>query len=87
LCLLPVYPQQYKIILDPQKRPGTLDVVGLEHYYYNFAQRLNLEIIGSYDPAACNLGDKDFYDADHIRNEAIEKMFKQKGSKCSMPGT
>ena len=40
---------------------------------------MNLEIIGSYDPAICNLDGKDFYDGDHIRNDVIERMFKQKG--------
>ena len=49
------------------------------------AKKLNLEIVGSYNPTACNLDSQDFYDGDHIRNDAIEKMLKQKGSRCSMP--
>jgi hypothetical protein len=86
LCLFPFHPEQYKSFLELQKRPGALDIVGLEHYYHGLAQRLNLDIVGSYDPAACHLDGRDFYDGDHIRNEAVEKMFKQKGSVCSMPG-
>ncbi len=32
------------------------------------------------------LGEDDFYDGDHIRNEVIERLFKQKGPKCLIPG-
>jgi len=86
LCLLPLHPEVYKNFIELQKRSGGLDIVGVENYYRGLAQRLNLEIIGSYDPAVCNLEGKDFYDGDHIRDDTIERMFKQKGSRCSMPG-
>jgi hypothetical protein len=79
LCLLPFHPDVYESFFEPQKRSGGLDIVGVENYYRGLAQRLNLEIIGSYDPAVCNLEGKDFYDGDHIRDDAIERMFKQKG--------
>lgn len=86
LCLLPVHPEAYKSYLEHQGKPGFFDFVGVEQDYRGLAKRLDLEIIGSYNPDVCNLDDKDFYDGDHIRNDAIERMFKQKGSPCSMPG-
>jgi hypothetical protein len=86
LCMLPLHPDLYKTFLGPQKRPGAADIMSFEKYYLGLAQKLHLEIIGSYDPSACNLEAKDFYDVDHIRNDVIEKMFKQKNSKCFMPG-
>jgi hypothetical protein len=86
LCLLPIHPEQYKSFLELQKNLGSLDIVDIEHYYHGLAQRLNLEIIGSFDPAVCNLESNDFFDGYHLRNGAIERIFKQKGSKCSMPG-
>lgn len=86
LCMLPLHPQLYKSFLDLRQRPGSVDITGFERYYRGLAQRLNLDIVGSYDPAACDLDSKDFYDLDHIRNEVIEKILKQKGTQCSMPG-
>ena len=86
LCLLPIHPQMYKSFLKPQKRQGGLDIASLEQNYRDLAKKLNLEIVGSYDPAACNLDGKDFYDGEHIKNDVIEKIFKQKASPCFMPG-
>jgi len=85
LCLLPFHPEVYKDFIGPQNKQRTLDIVGIEYYYHDLAKRLNLKVVGSYDPTACDLDGNDFYDGDHIRNDAIEKMLKQKGSRCSMP--
>lgn len=86
LCLLPIHPQLYKSFIGPPNSRGALDIVGFEDYYHGLARKLNLEIIGSYDPAACGLEGKDFYDGIHIRNEVLERILKEKGNQCSMSG-
>ncbi|MBF0504785.1 MAG: hypothetical protein HQL14_06755 [Candidatus Omnitrophica bacterium] len=86
LCMLPIHPQVYKSFIGQENRPEVLRITDVEHYYQSLAQRFNLEIFGSYDPSVCHLGDRDFYDGDHIRNDVIEKMLKNKGAPCSMPG-
>jgi hypothetical protein len=79
LCLLPLHPLLYNsLLMTPNGGHGGMDVVGIEHYYVSLAKRLNLEIFGSYDPAACNLDGEDFYDDTHIRNDVLERVFKQK---------
>jgi hypothetical protein len=80
LYLLPLHPQLYHMLLEPQKTPEVSNIVGFENYYHALAQKLNLKIIGSYDPAVYDLDGNDFYDGEHIRNETIEKIFKQKAS-------
>jgi hypothetical protein len=86
LYLLPMHPQQYQSFLEWQKNLGSVDILGVEDYYQRLAQRLNLEIIGSFDPAVCHVEDRDFLDGLHIRNDVMEGIFKQKGSGCSMSG-
>ena len=86
LCMLPSHPQVYHNLIELSKSSGDVDIVGIERYYRSLAQRLNLDMVGSYDPADCNLDANDFYNGDHIRNEVIEKIVKQEGSKCFLPG-
>ena len=86
LCLLPVRPDFYQSIIDQQRKTGNFDIEGIEQYYRSLARRLNLELIGSYDPAVGGLESKDFYDLDHVRNGVIERLFKQKGWAYSMSG-
>jgi hypothetical protein len=84
LFLLPFNPQEYKRYQEAQKK-GYLNLVTIEHYYRQLAQRANVEIRGSYDPAACGLQESDFYDQEHLRTDAVERIFKQNGSICSLP--
>lgn len=84
LCLLPLQPQKYQSLIGPRKNPEALDVIGIEKYYRGLAQRLGLGIVGSYDPSVCNLNNSDFYDAEHVRQEVLERILKQKGTACSM---
>lgn len=86
LCLLPLHPELYASFHAPQKGLKAIDIDSFEQYYRNLAKRLNLEIIGSYNPLVCNLKANDFYDVDHIKNDVIERMLKQAGATCSMPG-
>ncbi len=86
LCLLPYHPELYNGFVEINKSPGALDIIGVEHYYRDMARRLGLTMVGSYDPAACGLDGKDFYDGDHLRDDILEETLKSKGSVCSMPG-
>jgi len=85
-CLLPYHPAHYASYLAAHQRGDPLDITGIEAYYRDLAKKLNIQIIGSYDPAFCGLEGADFYDGDHIRNDVIERMLKQKGSQCSIDG-
>lgn len=84
LLLLPLSPELYESLHNPERTSKIFDITDFERYYYFLSQKMNLEIIGSYDPASCNLNPNDFYDQDHIRNDVIEKLLKQNNSKCAM---
>ncbi|MBF0510747.1 MAG: hypothetical protein HQL13_00290 [Candidatus Omnitrophica bacterium] len=73
-CLLPFHPKQYQWLLD-SPWPKRMDIIKIENYYRKLGQRLGVKIVGSYDPALGGFTQDDFYDAMHLKNEVLEKIF------------
>jgi hypothetical protein len=55
--------ERYKIIVDAQK------------YYEDLAQRKNITLVGSYDPADLALDSTAFFDASHPTQDAVKAIF------------
>ena len=71
--LLPAFePSVYQFLEKNEK--GKM-VMESEKYFRNLMAKKHLQIIGSYNPSLQNLTDADFYNADHFKEEAIEKIF------------
>lgn len=83
-CMLPLHPEQYQRFLESRPSRG-IDLEGFERYYRGLAKRWEVEMAGSFDPAACGIDGDDFYDEEHIRNEVVDHMFQKKESACLIP--
>lgn len=71
LFLCPVPPSLWKRIDNDDYH-----VLGeLEIFAYNMAAKYNLKLTGAYNPHTLGMGDKDFYDARHVRHELLSKYF------------
>ena len=47
-------------------------------YITEYARKKNIQIIGGIQPDECNATKDDFYDAVHVRKEAVERIFFEK---------
>ncbi len=71
--LLPAFePSVYQFL---EKNPKGKMVMESEKYFRNLMAKKHLQIIGSYNPLLQNLVDADFYNADHFKEEAVNKIF------------
>jgi len=86
LWMLPFRPGVYDEFAGQGKPQAKFNFVSVEGYYRGLAGRLGLGITGSLDPVACGLNNNDFVDGEHIKYNVLERMLKQQGTKCSMPG-
>lgn len=73
LFLAPIHPDVYKSFMES---PRSRIIVDIERLYREIAQKYDVKVVGSYDPARCGLTEADFYDAGHATKEAVEKLFK-----------
>ena len=74
LLFLPFPPATYKLFDD---NPRYQIVISLEKNLKDFATRNNIKVIGSYDPARYQLGEKDFFDDTHGHEIVTEKVFRE----------
>lgn len=75
IFLPPYHPDVFEVI---KANAAYSMVAESEKWYRSLASKYKLEVVGSYDPKACNLKDSDFYDGMHPKNEAVREMFIQK---------
>ena len=74
--LAPFHPLSYDTIKnDPHCHLG----IEAELFFRQTAQKNNIEVIGSYDPAKYNLTNNLFYDSIHPKRAAIQTIFKEEG--------
>jgi hypothetical protein len=71
LYLPPYHPAAYEIIVG---NPRYKIVRRVEAYFRAFAQRRQLRLVGSYDPSACGVPERDFVDATHLRREVLPRL-------------
>jgi len=74
LLLLPFPPATYKLFGD---NPRYHIVISLEKNLEEFAARNNIKVIGSYNPAKYQLGEKDFFDDTHGHEIVAKKVFQE----------
>ena len=72
LILSPYHPKLYDIIKKEQKPH-----IKIESEFRNLANKLNIQIIGSYDPAITGCVNIDFYDGMHPKDECIKKIMSE----------
>lgn len=72
LFILPYHPDVYNELI--KRIPVTNEI---ENLYYSYKSE-NINVFGSYDPHKLNLNNGDFYDANHMRSESLERLYKQK---------
>ena len=65
----PYHPDFFKRIQT--ERPEILEI---EESFRNIAKKLNIKIIGTYDPNMLGLSVDDFYDGIHPKETALEKI-------------
>lgn len=70
LILLPYHPFVYNELI--KKVPVVTDI---EKLYYSYPEE-NINVWGSYDPFKLKLDSTDFYDANHMRLESLENLYK-----------
>ena len=77
--LAPYHPTVYKYISDEEKYSNVLEV---EDYLRNFADKNNIEILGSYNPdnpiQGYKISEDGFYDGLHPKQSSIEIIFQNK---------
>lgn len=82
LLLTPFHPIYWdKLRTDPDYT----GVMEAEKALRAMAQRCGVEVYGSYDPAAANCTNEDFYDGLHIRRESIANYFAGVGLPAPQP--
>ena len=69
LFLSPYHPDFFKLI--ETERPEILEI---EERFRNIAKKLNINIIGTYDPNMLGISADDFYDGIHPKGTALEKI-------------
>lgn len=69
--LPPYHPFVYSTINSNSKYHGVEEAEG---YFHNLAKKMNIPIVGSYNPAKMNISEKDFYDGVHLKEATIKKM-------------
>ena len=74
----PYHPYIYKHLIGSNKYRIVLRV---ESYFKRVASQNNIEIIGSYSPEINGFDKKDFFDARHVKTEAIGRLFRKYGKK------
>ncbi len=74
LLFLPFPPATYKLFAD---NPRYQIVISLEKNLEDFAAHNNIKVIGSYDPARYQLGEKDFFDDTHGHEIVAKKVFQE----------
>jgi len=78
MYLGPYHPTTYAYFL----RERNLRVGGeVEDYLRSMATARNIEVLGSYDPARAGVGPEDFFDAQHVRESGVAKIFSQGGGR------
>jgi len=71
LILVPYHPTVFNVLTtDSQYRKA----IEAETIFRNLARQKNLDIVGSYNPANCNLTNADFYDAMHPKESAMKEV-------------
>lgn len=82
LLLTPFHPIYWdKLRTDPDYT----GVIAAEEALRAMAQRTGADVYGSYDPAAANCTNEDFYDGLHIRRESIANYFAGVGQPAPVP--
>ncbi len=78
IYLGPYHPTTYAYFL----RERNLRVGGeVEDYVRSMAAARNIEVLGSYDPARAGVGPEDFFDAQHVRESGVAKIFSQEAAR------
>ncbi len=73
LFMPPHHPYVYGYLINSE----SYDIIADEESYYRgLADKRGITVLGSYDPSLCGLDGNDFYDGVHLRNEAVERLFK-----------
>ena len=70
--LAPYHPLLYKRIATPEYEIA----LNVQEYFINFAQKNNIEIVGSYNPTTSDCNEADFEDLTHPRETSTRKIFK-----------
>ena len=73
LALAPFHPAAYAIIAKSSRYKIAVDA---ETAIRRLARRLEVPVIGSYDPVALGVGEDEFYDAVHPKESAVAKLFR-----------
>jgi hypothetical protein len=73
LFLAPYHPEAYRILAST---PRYQRVREAESYFRALAAREGLDVAGSYDPSSGGFSNGDFYDGSHLREEALERLFR-----------
>lgn len=73
LFIPPYHPETFNLYKQSSKTSGIFKV---DHYLNDFAKRNDLKIIGCTDPSALNMTSIDFYDAVHLKPQALLDQFK-----------
>lgn len=71
LFLAPYHPISYDIMVGNEYRI----VADIQEYYEEMARRLDMRLVGSFNPADLAIGGDVFYDATHITPEALAGIF------------
>jgi hypothetical protein len=69
-------PPWHPIIYEKFKKdPGYSMVLESENYIRKYAEDKHITVIGSYDPGRYNFTSADFYDATHLKPDAVARIF------------
>lgn len=72
LVLTPYHPKLYEMMMKKQKTH-----IKIEGEFRNLANKLNIQIIGSYDPARAGCANIDFYDGMHPKDGCMKRILSE----------
>lgn len=73
--LSPYHPKVYNFIKNQKKYKNVNES---EKYFLSIAKKLNIEVLGSYDPFKLNLNESHFYDGMHCNEKGVDLILSKK---------
>src|SRR6185312_5413796 len=69
--LAPYHPLVYNIY---ESKPDYRQVLASEQFFTEYARHHKIRVVGSYNPAKLGLDNSDFYDGEHLKQDAVKSI-------------
>ncbi len=78
ILLIPIHPRAYEILINNSLYKIIIDV---ENYLEETFRKEGIKYAGSYSPFKCDTSSSDFYDAVHVKPEALKRLLDELNSR------